>query len=933
MNNQSDFDFDESVLDSPKPSGPVICLGMTFENDEARRTHFIAELRKKLQDPEFRKIEGFPIGSDEDILNLSDPPYYTACPNPWIADFIAEWEAQKPAKPEGYQYYREPFAADVSEGKNDPIYNAHSYHTKVPHKAIMHYILHYTDPGDIVFDGFCGTGMAGVAAQMCGDKNEISSLGYQLKPDGSIMQNELDSEGKKIWVPFSTIGERKALLNDLSPAATFISSNYSDLFDLSSFAMEALRIIQSAEKELKWLYQGPQKGTVLSALWSDVFLCPNCSHEFIFWEAALKNGKMKESFPCPDCGMIVGKAASKSSGAVKLERPFTSEFDPVLGKMVSTPKFALVEQTIKQGTARKTFWITPEERKEFDLRLEGCRWPTIPPDEFFPGRQTNKLINGSGLSHVAHMYTKRVLFVYGYLWGKTLSSNRRTNFFRFCLTAINNYISRKQGYFGGGGGVSGTLFTPSLHLERNVFDVLKRKIKRLQSLSVETHRAATVSTQSVADLRNIPASSIDYIFTDPPFGESLQYAELNMFVEAWLKMKTFVDSDCVLNYVHKKDLAFYSSTMLRAFKTYSRVLKPGRWITIEFHNSQNAVWSAIQQAIESSGLVVTDVRVLNKQQRAFNAVNRAGAIDQDLVISAYKPTDLLEKKFEIGAGTEHVVWEFIRTHLNQLPVFVSKDGNVEIISERQNFLLFDRMVAFHVQRGVAVPLSAVEFYQGLNQRFSERDGMYFLPEQIAEYDRKRMTVCEVIQQQLFITDENTAIQWIRQQLRKKPQTSGELKPQFMQEIGGWLKTEKLLELDELLEQNFLKYDSKSQVPEQIHAYLSSNWKELRNLSKGDPALIVKARDRWYLPDPNKAGDLEKLREKSLLKEFEIYKMANKKLKVFRLEAIRAGFKKAWQDRDYALIVAVAEKIPNNVLEEDPKLLMWYDQAVTRIGGE
>ena len=121
----------ELTLEHPdtevKVNGPVICLGLTFENDAARRAHFTEELRKKLQDPEFRKIEGFPIGSDEDILALSDPPYYTACPNPWIADFIAEWEAQKPEQADGYHYHREPFAADVSEGKNDPIYNAHSY--------------------------------------------------------------------------------------------------------------------------------------------------------------------------------------------------------------------------------------------------------------------------------------------------------------------------------------------------------------------------------------------------------------------------------------------------------------------------------------------------------------------------------------------------------------------------------------------------------------------------------------------------------------------------------------------------------------------------------------------------------------------------------------------------------------------------------------
>ena len=94
---------------------------------------------------------------------------------------------------------------------------------------------------------------------------------------------------------------------------------------------------------------------------------------------------------------------------------------------------------------------------------------------------------------------------------------------------------------------------------------------------------------------------------------------------------------------------------------------------------------------------------------------------------------------------------------------------------------------------------------------------------------------------------------------------------------------------------------------------------------------AKARDRWYVPDPNKAGDLEKLREKALLKEFDAYKQEKKKLKVFRLEAVRAGFRKAWADRDYATIVAVADKIPANVLEEDPKLLMWYDQATTRMG--
>src|SRR5574344_121927 len=117
---------------------PVTCLGMTFPNDEARRKYFREELRKKL--PELKSIEGFPIGEDDDIINLSDPPYYTACPNPWLNDFIEEWERGKAelleeGKRKANFDVKEPYASDVSEGKKSSIYRAHSYHTKVPHTA------------------------------------------------------------------------------------------------------------------------------------------------------------------------------------------------------------------------------------------------------------------------------------------------------------------------------------------------------------------------------------------------------------------------------------------------------------------------------------------------------------------------------------------------------------------------------------------------------------------------------------------------------------------------------------------------------------------------------------------------------------------------------------------------------------------------------
>ena len=118
MSGQDDL-FEKSYEEEleARRSQPVECLGITFENDEKRREYFLERLREKLKDSEFRKIEGFPIGEDEDILSLSDPPYYTACPNPFIEDFVKHYG--KPYDPDE-PYSKEPFASDVSEGKNDP---------------------------------------------------------------------------------------------------------------------------------------------------------------------------------------------------------------------------------------------------------------------------------------------------------------------------------------------------------------------------------------------------------------------------------------------------------------------------------------------------------------------------------------------------------------------------------------------------------------------------------------------------------------------------------------------------------------------------------------------------------------------------------------------------------------------------------------------
>ena len=903
---------------------PVECLGMRFENDEKRREYFLEKLRQKLKDPEFRKVEGFPIGEDEDILRLSDPPYYTACPNPFLPEFVECYG--RPYDPEE-PYHREPFAVDVSEGKTDQLYRAHGYHTKVPHRAIVPSILHYTKPGDIVLDGFCGSGMTGVAAQWCG----TAPAAYR---------EDLEQQWKAEDRPAPEWGARRAILGDLSPAATFIAANYNLPFDVATFSEAASHLLKEIDAEIGWMYEtlhtdGKTKGRINYTVWSEVFSCPECAGEVVFLDEALdeQTKKTRSEFPCPHCSAELTKD--------NLERSFETLADPASGEPWKRIRLRPVLINYSVGKAR--YEKEPDSTDHSILnRTANLHMPSEVPTNAFP---IDEMYHGSriapkGFTHVHHMFLPRAAHALAAMWRRAVEckDHRLRNMLLFFveqaiwgMSVLNRYgpshfsqVNRQ---------LSGVYYVGSQIAEVSPWYILDGKLNRLtRAFEPQPTRAdtATVTTGDCGAFRLLD-NSIDYMFTDPPFGENIYYADLNYLVESWHRILTSSDPEAIVDRAKGKGILDYQRLMQHCFAEYYRVLKPGRWMTVVFHNSKNAVWNAIQEAMLAAGFVVADVRTLDKKQGSYRQVTSM-AVKQDLVISAYKPNDGLENRFRLVAETEDGAWDFVRTHLRQLPVFVAKDGQAETIAERQNYLLFDRMVAFHVRRNATVPLSAAEFYTGLEQRFPPRDGMYFLPDQAAEYDKKRMTVKELLQLDFFVSDEASAIQWLKQQLTKKPQTFQDIHPQFLKEIGGWQRHEKLPELSEMLEQNFLRYDGQGEVPSQVHSYLSSNFKELRNRPKDDPVLQSKAKDRWYVPDPNKASDLEKLRERALLREFDEYlHSTQKKLKVFRLEAVRSGFRKAWQERDYATIIAVARKIPETILQEDQKLLMWYDQAVTRSG--
>lgn len=818
------------------------------------------DLKNKL--PELKKIEGFPIGADEDILALSEPPYYTACPNPYIDNFIKEHG--KPYDESTDDYHREPFVGDVSEGKNDPIYNAHSYHTKVPHKAIMKYIEHYTNVGDIVLDGFCGTGMTGVAASLL---------------------------------------NRKAILLDLAPISTFISWNYNNLFGQELFLSEFNRICAEVQNEYGWVYETKhleiqyqqeliaknKKGIINYVVWSDVFSCPYCKHEFDYYSVDQLKDESK-SFACPSCKAQIKKDECK--------RVQVSIFDQFLSQNIRTN--LQVPVLINYTFNKKRFEKTPEEE---DIRLlkkiektQTAYWLPIYKMLFKDDAWGDIYRSGYhfGMTHAHHFYTNRNLFVLAAFWAK--SSNIKI---KWAITSILNYVNKRQSYSGGGGGMPGVLFVASLVQEKNVFDVLKRKVAKL---SVLLHRKQNVinsiiSTQSVTDLSNLNNDSVDYIFTDPPFGDNIMYSEASFLWESWLKVFTSNETEAIINNSQQKKIEQYRNLILSAFKEYYRVLKPKRWITIEFHNSKSSIWNVIQDSILRSGFIIAKVSVLDKQQGSFKQVTSAGAVEKDLVISAYKPSLEFTNRFLSKAGT-NLETDFINQFLFQLPIQPS--------IERTEKMLYSKMLSFYIQHGYEINMDAKAFYKMLNISFIEIDGLWFTSEQIERYyEYKKKMKLEGIEElksgslYLFVTDEKSALVWLYNFI-SEPKSFSDIHIAFTQLAN--IQSDAVPELKELMEQNFIFENDKYRRPQNE-------------------------------PEHNQISEK---REKALLREFESLLIKAKtekgKIKLVRKEALLFGFETCYKTRRYQDILIVTNKLDKAIIENSAELNDFVEAAEIMVKG-
>lgn len=550
---------------------------------------------------------------NHNILNIE--PIFTLSPNPHLDNVL---NPKTPTK-----LISTPYNLNISSGKNTYIYDAHTYHTKVPPEGIEKLIEYFTEEGQTILDSFCGSGMTGIAATQKG---------------------------------------RKAILGDLSPAATFIAYNMNTPID-SNVYLHAINSIVIQAKQLEEDLYGTncrfcgKKVPVIYTVWSYGALCNHCNKEFILWDVTrdekpnVKESKIRSEFNCPHC--------KKHLHRRELKR--TKRYPVQIGYKCC------------QGGLRE---LTAELNQDDIDNLKRIEKIGVPSNLWYPTNPLPEGINtkqpiAAGITTVDKMYTTRALWAMAYLWDiamKWEDPEVRMKLL-FTLTSLYKRVTVFSEFrFWGGSGNTANLSVPSIMNEQNVFKTFLRKANTISwyfKSVANNKRDIRVTTQSATKLPQLPDKSVDYVFVDPPFGGNINYSEVNFLWESWLKVFTQTEEEAIINNVQGKGTNEYRDLLSHAFKEINRVLKKKGWLTIVFHNSSADVWRALQEAIENAGFSIRGTQTFDKKHGTFKQFVSKNAVGYDLVLHCQSSDD---KQLHLvkNAVTEDQVRYFINHALSAL---------------------------------------------------------------------------------------------------------------------------------------------------------------------------------------------------------------------------------------------------------------------------
>ncbi len=516
-----------------------------------------------------------------------------------------------------------PYCRSISAGKNSYVYDAHTYHTKVPPQGIELLIDYYTQPGDVVLDPFCGSGMTGIAA---------------------------------------TQKRRKALLSDLSPAAAFIAFNLNTPIDATRYLTAIHSLLDAASELEAGLYNTNcracgQPTPMLYMVWSYGLLCNYCQQEFLLWDVArdesarARDSKIRSEFNCPHCHEKLKKRGLKR----------TARYPVMVG-------YRCCQAGLKETTS-------PLDEADF-ATLKKIGQTGIPKELWYPAATLPDGINtrqpiAAGITTVDKMYTPRALWAMAYLWDRAIKwpDPEVRSKLLFTLTSLYQRVTIFSEFrFWGGSGNIANFNVPTIINEQNVFRAFLRKAKTISwyfKSALPLDRNVQVSTQSACHLTQLHNNSVDYIFTDPPFGANINYSEMNFLWESWLGVYTDNREEAIVNKVQSKGVDEYQSLLTDAFREMRRVLKKEGWLTIVFHNSSDAVWQALQTAIANAGLAIYGTQTFDKEHGTFKQFVSDNAVGYDLVLHCKKSClqqALIQNDAEVI--TKQVV-EFIKAAVSQ----------------------------------------------------------------------------------------------------------------------------------------------------------------------------------------------------------------------------------------------------------------------------
>lgn len=532
-------------------------------------------------------------------------------PNPNLRKFVEEHLKENPYDPESDDYNVPAFDKPIESTKATAIYNMHTYWSKKPHDAIREYIRHYTNESDLVLDPFCGSGGTALAALMEG---------------------------------------RKAIAIDRSPAATFIAKNYCTPVDVAELKQAFEELKKKVKPEIDWLYETKcdrcgGKATTTYTVYSQVFECPRCLEMVPLFDCVQvagnsTNGKEKLMNVCPHCHTRgINEEISTRS------RKFGAK--PVLVSYNCENGCKPVRGERRYNDESK---IKREYFEKFDLEkiveIENANVPHwFPTEPMIKGFETcvKRNLAEQGVNNVHELFTKKNLWALSAI--KKNIAGKQIYPLLFSWTSIILKSSKMMAHNNDGIGriQKGTYYLPQILHDINVWRFMEEAVGDMiiGYNEIGWPKSPFVSSTSDARFLNIPDNSIEYIFTDPPYAGKVQYGELNFVWEAWLGFDTkWHDDEIIVNSVRSKSEADWASMMAIAFKECYRVLKPGRCLSLCYHDTSEGTWTLVQDLLAEAGFLVEktdtalyiDTKTKTTNQYFADKVNK-----RDLVINFRKP--------------------------------------------------------------------------------------------------------------------------------------------------------------------------------------------------------------------------------------------------------------------------------------------------------